>query len=94
MAREGHDPDYVHASSAASVIALQKAIENAGSIDREKVRQALRELDIVTFYGPIKFGPNGMNQVRALPIIQIQGGKPVVLAPDDIKQAAMIPMPK
>ena len=94
VAREGHDPDYVHASSAASVIALQKAIENAGSIDREKVRQALRELDIVTFYGPIKFGPNGMNQVRALPIIQIQGGKPVVLAPDDIKQAAMIPVPK
>ena len=94
VAREGHDPDYVHASSAASLIALQKAIEKAGSKDRAKVRKALAELDIVTFYGPINFGANGMNQVRKLPIIQIQGGKPVVLAPSDIKQAKMIPVPK
>ncbi len=92
--REGHDPDYVHASSAASMIALQKAIENAGSIDRAKVRKALRELNIVTFYGPIKFGPNGMNQVRKLPIIQIQNGKPVVLAPSNIEQAKMVSVPK
>ena len=93
VAREGHDPDYVHASSAASLIALQKAIEKAGSKDRAKVRKALAELDIVTFYGPINFGANGMNQVRKLPIIQIQNGKPIVLAPADIKQAKMIPMP-
>ena len=92
--REGYDPDYVHASSAASMIALQKAIEKAGSIDRDKVRKALNELDIVTFYGPINFGPNGMNQVRKLPIIQIQNGKPVVLAPSSIAQAKMMSMPK
>ena len=92
--REGHDPDYVHASSAAAMIALQKAIEKAGSIDRAKVRKALTELDIVTFYGPIKFGSNGMNQVRKLPIIQIQNGTPVVLAPSNIKQANMVSVPK
>jgi branched-chain amino acid transport system substrate-binding protein len=92
--REGHDPDYVHASSAAALIALQKAIENAGSIDRAKVRKALTELDIVTFYGPIKFGSNGMNQVRKLPIIQVQSGKLVVLAPSNIEQAKMVSVPK
>ncbi len=94
VAREGHDPDYVHASSAAALIALQKAIEKAGSKDRAKVRKALADLDIVTFYGPINFGANGMNQVRKLPIIQIQNGKPVVLAPADIKQANMVPAAK
>lgn len=94
LAREGHDPDYVHASSAASLVALQKAIEKAGSKDRAKVRKALASLDIVTFYGPINFGANGMNQVRKLPIIQIQNGKAKVLAPDDIKQAKMVPVPK
>jgi branched-chain amino acid transport system substrate-binding protein len=93
-AREGHDPDYVHASSAAALVVLQEAIEIAGSKDRAKVREALVNIDIMTFYGPIKFGANGMNQVRKLPIIQIQGGKPVVLAPEDIMQAKMIPVPK
>ncbi len=93
-AREGHDPDYVHASSAAALVVLQEAIEIAGSKDRAKVREALVNIDTMTFYGPIKFGANGMNQVRKLPIIQIQGGKPVVLAPEDIMQAKMIPVPK
>ena len=54
----------------------------------------LANLDIVTFYGPINFGANGMNQVRKLPIIQIQNGQPVVLAPADIMQAKMIAAPK
>ena len=76
------------------MIALQKAIENAGSIDRAKVRKALNALDIVTFYGPINFGSNGMNQVRQLPIIQVQNGKPVVLAPSSIEQAKMVSVPK
>ncbi len=85
--KTGQDPDYVHASSAAALVVLQKAIEKAGTLDREKVRKALTELDIVTFYGPIKFRQDGMNSNRKLPIIQVQGGKPVVLAPADMRQA-------
>ena len=92
--REGHDPDYVHASSAAALVVLQQAIENAGSKDRATVRDALTKIDIITFYGPIKFGANGMNQARNLPIIQIQDGMPVVLAPADIMQANMISVPR
>jgi branched-chain amino acid transport system substrate-binding protein len=87
VAKEKSDPDYVHASSAAAAIVLQKAIEKAGSIDPAAVRKALKELDIVTFYGPIKFGANGMNTARNLPIIQVQKEKIVVLYPKDIKQA-------
>ena len=85
VAREKSDPDYVHAAAAAALVALQKAIENAKTLDRAKVRDALAALDIVTFYGPIKFGPNGMNGGRDLPIIQVQGGKPVLLYPEAIK---------
>ncbi|MFP6758247.1 MAG: amino acid ABC transporter substrate-binding protein [Alphaproteobacteria bacterium] len=92
--REGHDPDYVHASSAAALIVLQQAIEIAGSKDRAKVRDALTKIDTMTFYGPIKFGANGMNQARDLPIIQIQDGQPVVLAPANITQAKMISVPR
>jgi branched-chain amino acid transport system substrate-binding protein len=87
VAANKSDPDYVHASSAAALVALQMAIEKAGSLDKDKVRQQLASLDVVTFYGPIKFGSNGMNQSRELPIIQVQKGKVVVLYPDAIKQA-------
>ncbi|EKE78883.1 amino acid ABC transporter substrate-binding protein [Oceanibaculum indicum] len=85
----GQEPDYVHASSAAALIVLQKAIEKAGTLDREAVRKALSEIDIKTFYGPIKFRADGLNDNRNLPIIQIQDGKPVVLAPADIASAKM-----
>ncbi len=91
---QGHDPDYVHASAAAAMIVLQKGIEKAGTLDRAKVRDAIAGLDIVTFYGPIKFGPNGMNQVRDLPIIQVQSGTVAVLHPADIKNAEMNIMAK
>jgi branched-chain amino acid transport system substrate-binding protein len=87
--KTGQDPDYVHASSAAALIVLQKAIEKAGTLDRAKVRAAIRDLDITTFYGPIKFRADGMNENRNLPIIQVQHGKPVALHPAELKQADM-----
>lgn len=89
LAKTGQDPDYVHASSAVALIVLQKAIEKAGSTDRDKVREALKALNINTFYGPIRFREDGMNAARDLPIIQVQNGKPVVLFPAAVKQADM-----
>lgn len=86
------DPDYVHASSAVALVVIQKAIEKAGSLDKKKVRDALASLDIQTFYGPIKFGPNGMLLVRSLPVIQVQKGKVAVLYPADIANAKLTPM--
>lgn len=90
VGREKHDPDYVHASSAAALIALQMAIEKAGTVDKAKVRDTLATLDVQTFYGPIKFGPNGMNNGRDLPIIQMQSGKVAVLFPQAVKQANLL----
>lgn len=83
----GEEPDYVHASSAAALVSLQMAIEKAGTLDRAKVRQALKDLDVVTFFGPISFREDGMNEARAYPLIQIQGGKPVIVFPEAVKQA-------
>jgi branched-chain amino acid transport system substrate-binding protein len=89
LAREKKDPDYVHASAAAALVTLQKAIEKAGSLDKAKVRDALAATDIMTFYGPVKFGANGMNQGRELPIIQVQAGKVVPLFPEAIKAGTL-----
>ena len=89
VAREKKDPDYVHASAAAALVVLQKAIEKAGTVDKAKVRDALAATDLLTFYGPVKFGPNGMNQGRDLPIIQVQAGKVVPLFPEAIKAGTL-----
>lgn len=83
------DPDYIHASCAAAIEVLQNAIERAGTLDKAKVRDALASTNVSTFYGPIKFSPNGMNEVRDLPIIQVQDGKIVVLSPTDIKSGEL-----
>ncbi len=88
----GVEPDYVHGSSAAALVALQMAIEQAGTLDRAKVRAALKSLDAVTFFGPIKFRSDGMNASRAYPLIQIQGGKPVIVFPEAVKQADLKPV--
>ena len=87
--RNKSDPDYVHASCAAAAVVLADAIERSGSVDKKKVRDALAATDIVTFYGPIKFSANGMNQVRDLPIIQVQDRRIKILNPADIKDSEM-----
>jgi branched-chain amino acid transport system substrate-binding protein len=46
-------------------------------------------MDIDTFFGHIKFGPNGQNTSLKPPVMQIQSGKPVIVYPDDIKQGEL-----
>jgi branched-chain amino acid transport system substrate-binding protein len=80
------DPDYAQASASVSGALFQMAIERAGSIDRDKVRDELAKMNEMTFWGPVKFGPTGQINSLEPPVFQIQGGKPVVLAPQLIKQ--------
>ena len=80
------EPDYGQASAAVCGALFQMAIEKAGSVDRDKVRDELAKLDVVTFWGPVKFGPNGQINSLEPPVFQIQGAKPVVLFPNPIKQ--------
>lgn len=79
-------PDYVEASASACGVILQLAIEKAGTIDPARVRDALAAMDATTFYGPVKFGPTGQIVSLKPPVFQIQGGKPVVIYPEEIRQ--------
>jgi branched-chain amino acid transport system substrate-binding protein len=81
------EPDYAQASAAAAGEILQLAIETAGSLDPAKVRDALAAMNTETFFGRIKFGPTGQISSLDPPVFQIQGGKPVVIFPDYVKQA-------
>ncbi|TVQ55326.1 MAG: ABC transporter substrate-binding protein [Rhodobacteraceae bacterium] len=83
----GVDPDYVHGSCAGALVMLEDVLARAGSLDGEAIRDALAATDVMTFYGQISFGENGMNQARDLPIIQVQDREIKVLFPPSIASA-------
>jgi branched-chain amino acid transport system substrate-binding protein len=78
------DPDYHVAESTAACLALQKAIENAGSLDPSKVRDALVKLDVMTFFGQIKFDDRGLNTFKPMVVEQIQNGTHYTVFPADV----------
>ena len=77
----GEPPTYQAAESTAAALALHLAIEEAGSLDTDLVRASLRNLDVVTFYGPINFDEKGKNVTKPMGAIQIQSGEIFVVAP-------------
>lgn len=85
----GRAADYTEASSAAAGTIFALAIERAGTIEPSAVRDALAELDVMTFYGPIRFGETGQIVSLEPPVFQIQGGTQVVVHPDAIQQGEL-----
>ena len=86
----GVPPTYQAAGGAAAALALHLGIEGAASLDTEAVRQALLDLDVITFYGPINFDSRGANTAKPAVTVQIQDGQPRVVAPDDAAVVEMI----
>jgi branched-chain amino acid transport system substrate-binding protein len=76
FAREvGHVPDYHNAQATAAALALQYALQHAGTANNaEAVRNALAKLDVVTFFGLIKFDARGVNLWKPMVVNQIQSG--------------------
>ncbi len=79
-------PDYAEASASVAGALFQMAIEEAGTLDPAAVRDTLASMDVMTFWGPVRFGENGQITSLEPPVFQIQDGKPVVVFPDLIAQ--------
>jgi branched-chain amino acid transport system substrate-binding protein len=77
-------PDYHVAESTAACLAFQKAIENAGSLDPTKVRDALAILDVMTFFGQVKFDSRGINIYKPMVVEQIQNGSHYTVFPANV----------
>lgn len=86
---------YQVAESAVAVIAYQKAIEKAGTIEPAKVRDALAALDMMTFYGKIKFDARGVNIYKPMAVEQYQpdGNKYTVWPQEVAEKSVLYPMP-
>ncbi|MGA2903873.1 MAG: amino acid ABC transporter substrate-binding protein [Candidatus Korobacteraceae bacterium] len=77
-------PSYESAGGYASGLILQRAIEQAGSTDTDKVANALNTTDITTFYGRTKFSTaaneHGLQVGHAMVLAQWQKDKSGKLA--------------
>jgi branched-chain amino acid transport system substrate-binding protein len=86
----GFVPDYHGAESSAAGVVLQLALEKAGSVEPQKVRDALASLDATTFYGPVKFSATGLNDAKPMVTVQVQHGKVMTVWPADVATARAI----
>jgi branched-chain amino acid transport system substrate-binding protein len=91
-----HTPaDYHSASGYTEGMVLQYAIEQAGSVDPEKVATALNKMDVTTFFGHLKFATDPKDHglqiahVMVLAQWQMKDGKLVreVVWPRDVQSA-------
>jgi branched-chain amino acid transport system substrate-binding protein len=62
---------YQAAESSAALAVYQHALEQVGRVDREALRDALAAIDMVTFFGPIRFDARGMNSSKPMVIEQL-----------------------
>ena len=89
----GLEPEgYGTSSSYMAVYTLKDAIERAGSLDPDKVVDALKKTDMMGVYGRIQFDPKTNQIVPSLDpkegavgtIFQWQAGKRIVVFPQSI----------
>jgi len=86
---------YQVAESSAAVVVYQRAIQNAGTLDPAKVRDAIGALDMMTFYGRIKFDKRNVNIYKPMAVEQLQpdGHKYTVFPVEVSEKKALYPMP-
>jgi branched-chain amino acid transport system substrate-binding protein len=60
-AYDGEEPSYHSAGGYAAGVILANAIEKAGSVDPQAVRNQLENMDLLTFYGRVKFDTSAEN---------------------------------
>lgn len=88
-----------HGVQAYTVIGVVKdALERAGSTDRDKLRDALAKTNLADHILPqdaIKFDDTGENVNASPALLQVQGGKPLVVGPARFAEAKPVfPVPK
>tara|TARA_B100001115_G_C15723217_1_gene351807 strand:- start:88 stop:849 length:762 start_codon:yes stop_codon:yes gene_type:complete len=95
----GRDLSDVPARAFTGFMALAVAIDNAGSTDPEKIREALANLDIpgdalIVPYKGIKFGTDGQNEAVRGVLMQVQNGKYCTVYPYELAACDLVyPMP-
>jgi branched-chain amino acid transport system substrate-binding protein len=87
-------PDYHAAEAGAQVLAYVKAVENANSLNSDKVRKALGKLKFMSFYGNWEIDETGLQIGHSMVDAQWQNSKRVIVWPIEAQTGeAYYPMP-
>jgi len=81
------EPTWVTADATAAGLALELAIMRAQSLDPDKVREALANLDANTFYGRLKFDNLGQNTFHNVLVQQVLSGQLQTVWPPELATA-------
>ncbi len=92
--RHGVTPNYHAANGYVVMQMIAAAVTGAGSLDPEKVRDALASMTIYTIKGPYKANEQGRSPTIEHLTFQIQNGKRIIVWPAHQAQAKVLPMPK
>lgn len=87
---KGYLPDYHPPQSAAALEVYYKALNQVGSLDKQKVRDAIAKIHLRSFYGNVCFNKLGEESCKSMGIAQIQGGHPVVVWPAQFAQRKLV----
>jgi branched-chain amino acid transport system substrate-binding protein len=86
----GYPTPYQAAESTAAVLVFADAFERAGSLDPEKVRDALAATEMMTMFAPIKFDATGKNTAKQMVLYQVRDGTYKVVAPTKVAETKLV----
>jgi len=75
------DPIYQSAAAYGGVLIFEKAIQQVGRLDRERIREALLKLEDTNLFGLYKVDERGLQIGRKMAILQWRDGKKVLVWP-------------
>ncbi len=80
----GADLSYHSASGYGGCQVLMEAIKRAGSLDGERVRDAILTMDLNTIFGAFKVDKDGIQIAHKLVMFQWQDGKKAIVWPEEL----------
>jgi branched-chain amino acid transport system substrate-binding protein len=91
----GDIPEVVSGTAYTCIQILADALRRSGTLEKDKVRDAIAAANMMTIMGPIKFKPNGRGEGKYLQVVtQWQNGKKELVWPTDQASAPLAyPMP-
>jgi branched-chain amino acid transport system substrate-binding protein len=78
------EPSYHSAAGYAGCITYAEGVKKAGTLDADKVREALLALKMRTMFGDYQVDKDGFQTAHKMVLLQWQDGKRVVVWPDDL----------
>jgi branched-chain amino acid transport system substrate-binding protein len=80
----GAGVSYQTAAAFGACQVLLESINRAGSLDREKVREAILKFDGNTVFGSFRVDQGGFQTAHKMQMFQWQDGKKVIVWPEDL----------